>query len=219
MENVVQTWAKELKQVLGNNLVSVILYGSAARGEYVRARSDLNLMLVFKKLDLEHITKVGKLMRRKVRKQAPQLVFWTEEELNNAWDVFPLEFEDFMENHRCLLGEDPFKKRKVDKKRMRYQLEFELRSKLLTVRDTWLNSNRNKYALEMFLIKAGNSFDYLCRKADTVLGKKLVVPQDVFDKIKKLKKKEIRLKRGELRGLFHQLHETVESVIGQIDKA
>ena len=219
MENVVQTWITELKQALGNNLVSVILYGSAARGEYVRARSNLNLMLVFKKLDLEHITKVGKLMRRKVRKQMPQLVFWTEAELANAWDVFPLEFEDIMETHRCLLGVDPFKKRKVDKKRLRYQLEFELRSKLVAMRDTWLNSYRNNYALEMFLIKAGNSFDYLCRKADTVLGKKLDIPQGVFEKIKRLKKKEIRLKRGELQALFHQLHETVESVIGQIDKA
>lgn len=218
MENIV-AWAKELKQVLGTNLASVILYGSTVRGEYVRARSDLNLMLVFKKLDLEHITKVGKLMPRKVRKTLPQLVFWTEKELANAWDVFPLEFEDIMENHQCLLGKDPFKKRKVDKKRMRYQIEFELRSKLLTMRDTWLSSNRNKYALEMFLIKAGNSFGYLIRKADTVLGRKLIIPQDIFEKIKRLKKKEIRLKRGELQALFHQLHEAVESVIKKIDAA
>ena len=156
MENTVQGWAKELKQALGINLVSVILYGSAVRGEYVRARSDLNLMLVFKKLDLEHITKVGKLMRRKVRKTLPQLVFWTEKELANAWDVFPLEFEDIMTNHRCLVGKDPFTKRKVNKKHMRYQLEFELRSKLLNVRDSWLSLRRDKYALTMFLIKAGS---------------------------------------------------------------
>jgi len=219
MDEIVQAWAKGLKQELGNNLVSVILYGSAARGEYVRARSDLNLMLVFKKLDLEHITKVGKMMRRRVRKQAPQLVFWTEEELTNAWDVFPLEFEDIKENHRCLVGKDLFKKRRVDTKRMRYQLEFELRSKLLTVRDTWLSSNRDKYALEMFLVKAGTSFDYLIRKAEAVFGKKMVIPRDVFEKIKKLKKKEIRLKRGEIQGLFHQLHEQVESVIRKIDAA
>lgn len=219
MENIVQAWAKELKQELGNNLVSVILYGSAARGEYVRARSDLNLMLVFKKLDLEHITKVGKMMPRKVRKQAPQLVFWTETEIENAWDVFPLEFEDVQGNHRCLAGTDPFKKRNVDKKHMRYQLEFELRSKLLTVRDSWLNLRRDKYALEMFLIKAGNSFDYLIRKAEAVFGKKMVVSSDVFEMIKKGKNKEIRLKRGELQGLFHQLHEAVESVIRKIDAA
>jgi predicted nucleotidyltransferase len=218
MENIVR-WAKELQQELGTNLVSVILYGSMVRGEHVRSRSDLNLMLVFKKLDLEHITKVGKLMRRKVRKQAPQLVFWTEAELANAWDVFPLEFEDIRENHRCLLGKDPFKKRKVDKKRMRYQLEFEMRSKLLTVRDTWLSSNRDTYALEMFLVKAGNSFDYLIRKAEAVFAKKMAVPSDVFEKIKKVKNKEIRLKRGELQELFHQLHETVESVIRTIDAA
>jgi predicted nucleotidyltransferase len=218
MENIV-AWAKELKQVLGTNLASVILYGSTVRGEYVRARSDLNLMLIFKKLDLEHITKVGKLMRRKVRKTFPQLVFWTEKELANAWDVFPLEFEDIMENHRCLVGKDPFTKRKVDKKRIRYQLEFELRSKLINVRDSWLNLRRDKYALEMFLVKAGNSFDYLIRKAEVVFGKKMAITSDVFEKIKKVKNKEIRLKRGELQGLFHQLHEAVESAIRKIDAA
>ena len=218
MENIVE-WAKELKQELGTNLVSVILYGSAVRGEYVRARSDLNLMLVLKKLDLEHITKVGKLMRRKVRKALPQLVFWTEQELANAWDVFPLEFEDIMENHRCLVGTDPFTKRKVDKKRIRYQLEFELRSKLLTVRDSWLSLRGDKYALEMFLIKAGNSFDYLIRKAEAVFGKKMAIASNVFERIKQVKNKEIRLKRGELQALFHQLHEVVESAIKKIDAA
>lgn len=219
MEKLLQEWVKELKQELGNNLVSVILYGSAVRGEHVPSRSDVNLLLVFKKLDLKQITRAGELMHRKMRKQLPQLVFWTEEELEHAWDVFPLEFEDIKENHQCLVGKDSFGKRKVDKKRMRYQIEFELRSKLLNLRDTWLRSNRNKYALEMFLVKAGNSFDYLIRKAALVLGKKMAMPRDIVDKIKKVKKKEIRLKRGELHDLFHQLHESVESVISKIDAA
>src|SRR4030042_282389 len=219
MEKLLQDWVTGLKQELGNNLVSVILYGSAARGEHVAARSDLNLMLIFKKLDLEHISKVRQLMSRKVRRQLPQLVFWTEEELKHAWDVFPLEFEDIKENHQCLVGKDPFGKRKVDKKRLRYQIEFELRSKLLTMRDTWLRSNRDKYALEMFLVKAGTSFDYLIRKAALVLGKRMSLPRDIFEKIKKVKKKDIRLKRAELQALFHQLHETVESVIRKIDAA
>jgi predicted nucleotidyltransferase len=219
MENTVQAWAKELKQELGNNLVSVILYGSAVRGEHVRSSSDLNLMLIFKKIALEHVTKVGKLMPRKLRKSLLQLVFWTEEELKNAWYVFPLEFEDIKENNQLLVGKDLFSKRKVDKKRMRYQIEFELRSKLLNVRDAWLGSNRNKYALRTYLVKAGNSFDYLCRKAEAVFPKKMAIPSDIFETIKKVKKKEIRLKRGELQDLFHQLHETVESVIRKIDAA
>jgi predicted nucleotidyltransferase len=219
MEKLLQDWVKELKQELGNNLASVILYGSAVRGEHIRARSDLNLMLVFKKLDLRQITTIRKLTRRKMRRQLPQLVFWTEEELAHAWDVFPLEFEDIKENHQCLVGKDFFNKRRIDKKRMRYQIEFELRSKLLTMRDTWLRSYRDKYALEMFLVKAGTSFDYLIRKAALVLGKRMSLPRDIFEKIKKVKKKDIRLKRAELQELFHQLHETVESVIRKIDAA
>jgi predicted nucleotidyltransferase len=219
MEKLLQDWAKRLKQGLGNNLVSVIVYGSAVRGEHVPSRSDVNLMLVFKKIDLEHITKVGQLMPRMVRKQAPQLVFWTEEEIENAWDVFPLEFEDIKGNHRCLAGKDLFKKRRIDKKHMRYQIEFELRSKLLNLRDSWLGISRDKYALVTYLVKAGNSFDYLIRKANTVFGKKIVIPQDIFETIKKVKKKEIRLKRSELQHLFHQLHEAVESTLRKIDAA
>jgi predicted nucleotidyltransferase len=219
MEKLLQDWVKVLKRELGNNLVSVILYGSAARGEHVPARSDVNLMLVFKKLDLEHISKVRQLMSRKLRKQLPQLAFWTEEELAHAWDVFPLEFADIKENHRCLAGKDLFAKRKADKRRLRYQIEFELRSKLLHMRDTWLRSHKDRYALEMFLIKAGNSFDYLIRQAALVLGKKIAMPRDIFEKIKKVKKKELRLKRGELQELFHQLHKTVESAIRKIDAA
>jgi predicted nucleotidyltransferase len=219
VKKILQDWVKELKDELGNNLVSVILYGSAVRGEHVPVRSDVNLMLVFKKLDLKQITRVGALMRRKVRRQLPQLVFWTEEELERAWDVFPLEFEDIKENHQCLVGKDPFRKRSIDKKRMRYQIEFELRSKLLNLRDTWLNFSRDRYALEMFLVKAGNSFAYLIGKANTLLGKKMTIPQDIFVKIKKVKKKELRLKRTELQHLFHRLHEAVESAIKKIDQA
>jgi predicted nucleotidyltransferase len=218
MEKLLQDWVTGLKQELGNNLASVILYGSAVRGEHV-ARSDVNLMLVFKKLDLQQITTVRKLTSRKMRKQLPQLVFWTEEELDNAWDVFPLEFEDLRENHQCLVGKDLFSKRSIDKKRMRYQIEFELRSKLLAMRDTWLRSNRDRYALEMFLVKAGSSFEYLIRQANIFLGKKITIPHDIFVKIKKVKKRELRLKRTELQHLFHQLHETVESAIRKIDKA
>jgi hypothetical protein len=159
------------------------------------------------------------LMPRRIRKKLPRLVFWTEAEIRNAWDVFPLEFEDIKENHRCLAGRDPFSTRRVNKKQMRYQLEFELRSKLLTMRENWLAICRDRYALEQFLIKAGSSFDYLIRQANTFLGKKNVLPRDIFEKINKVKKKEIRLKRTELQALFHQLHETVEAVIGRIDAA
>ena len=62
-------------------------------------------MLVFKKIDLAQIAKINTLMPRRIRKKLPRLVFWTEEEIRNAWDVFPLEFEDIKENHRCLVGQ------------------------------------------------------------------------------------------------------------------
>src|SRR4030042_3121209 len=76
MKNEVQAWARNLKQVLGTNLTGVILYGSAARGDLVPGHSDLNLMLVFKKIDLGQIAKIKTLIPRRIRKKLPRLVFW-----------------------------------------------------------------------------------------------------------------------------------------------
>jgi predicted nucleotidyltransferase len=219
MKKEIQAWAKDLKQALGSNLTGVILYGSAVRGDHVSGRSDLNLMLVFKEIDLGQIAKINSLIPRRIRKKIPRLIFWTQEEIKNAWDVFPLEFSDIVTNHRCLAGTDPFKRRRIDTKRLRYQLEFELRAKLLKLREDWLAINRDTYAQERYLIKAGTSFDYLIGRAQAVLGKKAVAAPDLFARIKGLKKKEIRLKRAELQDLFFDLHETVEAVIGKIDAA
>jgi len=41
MENTVQAWVKELKQALGNNLVSVILYGCVVNTSAVVCRTNL----------------------------------------------------------------------------------------------------------------------------------------------------------------------------------
>lgn len=219
MEEMLASWARGLQEAFGDKLSSVILYGSAARGEYQRSRSDLNLILVFKELDLEDITRVRKMTPSGLRRKGVQPVFWTEAELANAWDVFPLEFMDIAENHRCLVGTDPFAGREVDKGEVRYQLEFELRSKLIALRDAWANIDRDRYALEQFLIKAGNSFAYLCRRAESLLGIRIEDPLDVFGRIRRLKKKELRLNRAQLQGLFSQLHDTVRSAIRSIDAA
>ena len=45
MENTVQAWVKELKQALGNNLVSVILYGCVVNTSAVVCRTNLTIWI------------------------------------------------------------------------------------------------------------------------------------------------------------------------------
>ena len=42
---------EQTRQALGTHLKSIVLYGSAARGDWERATSDLNLIIVVDRLD------------------------------------------------------------------------------------------------------------------------------------------------------------------------
>ncbi len=217
MEELLHAWLQELKQVLGDNLSGVILYGSAARDEYIAANSDLNIMLIFGNIDLEQLIKIGEITRKQLRRQLVHLIFWTEAELTNAWDVFPLEFEDITASHKCLYGKDPFLHRTVEKKHIRYQIEFELRSKLLRIRESWSRFSHDQAELKSLLLKAGTSLRYLINKANQTFFPETAIPLDLFDEIKKIKKNEMSLHADKLRELYHKLHELLEMTIRKID--
>jgi predicted nucleotidyltransferase len=219
MEKRLETWSQSLQAALGKDLLGIVLYGSAQRGEHVPGKSDLNLLLVFKQLDLRALAQVSRLTRKLLAKHAPQLVCWTAAELKSAWDVFPLEFGDIAANHRVLFGADLFKKSKADKKNLRFQLEFELRSKLLALRGAWLHLHADRRELEDFLIKAGGSFDYLCRRAQAVFKFKGEETGALFEKLRLLKRKQLRLKLPALQDLCTQMHAAVADTIQKIDAA
>ncbi len=62
------------------------------------------------------------------------VVFFTEEELADGKDVFSLEFLNIQNSYEMIYGKDVFKGLKFQKKNVRLQLEFELRSKLINLR-------------------------------------------------------------------------------------
>ena len=82
----------DLKATHGENLASVILYGSAAAGDFVAQPSDYNLLIALKEIR-------RKICGRRRRRCAngsdighPVPVYFTVRELKTAADVFPIEF-------------------------------------------------------------------------------------------------------------------------------
>ncbi len=57
-EKEVSELAEEIKTAAGANLVSFVLYGSAAGGEYHGGHSDLNLLGVFNRLDADALARL-----------------------------------------------------------------------------------------------------------------------------------------------------------------
>jgi hypothetical protein len=116
-------------------------------------------------------------------------------------------------------GADPFKKKQGDKKNLRFQLEFELRSKLLALRGTWLQVHADARALEAFLVKAGTSLAYLAGRAQSAFKLKGVESAPWAESVRALKRKQLRMQLPALQALYGQVHAAVETLIQKIDAA
>src|SRR5256886_16431302 len=98
----------DLRATHGDNLASVVLYGSAASGDFVQIESDYNLLIALNRITPEDLRQAQAPMREWQRLGHPLPVYFTVEELSDAADVFPIEFHQMANARIVLYGKDPF---------------------------------------------------------------------------------------------------------------
>jgi hypothetical protein len=129
---------KDLRATHGANLVSVVLYGSAAAGDHIELRSDYNLLITLNQITPEDLRLAQAPMREWQRLGHPLPVYFTAEELSDAADVFPIEFHQMANARVVLHGRDPFEMVTLSDANLRHQTEYELRSKLIQLRRMYI---------------------------------------------------------------------------------
>src|SRR5438105_2651626 len=128
----------DLRATHGDNLASVVLYGSAASGDFVQIESDYNLLIALYRITPEDLRLAQAPMREWQRLGHPLPVYFTTEELADAADVFPIEFHQMANARVVLSGRDPFEFIKLSDANLRHQTEYELRSKLIQLRRMYI---------------------------------------------------------------------------------
>jgi hypothetical protein len=123
----------QLRAALGNELQAVILYGSAAAGEHLPKKSDLNVLVLVQSLPAESLAKASAAVRAWVDADNPPPMVLTLDEWHGSADIYPMEYADILERHRVLFG-DLRTDVRVDPKHLRLQLEKEAMSALLQLR-------------------------------------------------------------------------------------
>lgn len=93
----------ETQLALGPNLISALVFGSAATGQ-LRATSDVNLMLVVKTFNPAEFTKLRESLRVARALVQLQVMFIQEDELPVAAHAFALKFSDILRRHKILYG-------------------------------------------------------------------------------------------------------------------
>lgn len=133
VSKVVDPFLAETDRVLGQ-AYSAVLYGSAARGDYIPGRSDINLMLVLDQLTPATLRSLshGFTTWRKSIGEPPLIL--SRPEWNRANDAFPIEITDMRLSYRVLRGSDPLEGVQIDLTDLRKALEREFRGKLLRLR-------------------------------------------------------------------------------------
>jgi len=168
---VVQALVGGLKEALGPRLRSVVLYGSAARGDYHRGTSDLNLILVLEALDPATLEAVGKPVRRFVGKGHPVPRLFSPSLIAESADTFPIEFLDIQASRVVVHGDDSFAGIAIDRGCLRLQCEREMDEKMMRLREGYVLGHDDARALRRLLSDSYPAFAALFRGGLHLLGK------------------------------------------------
>jgi hypothetical protein len=163
---------ERLQAAAGANVESFVLYGSAAGDDFNERYSDVNLLVVLRDTRgaaLDQVAPVVAWWTKKLHHRPP--LFITEQELRTSAGVFAIETLDIKANHRMLAGSDLLSSLEVPMNLHRVQLEHELRTLLLKLRQHYLLARGDDRELEHAVAKSASSIATLFRHALITLGR------------------------------------------------
>ena len=146
--------AAQLGEAIPQQLKCVVLYGSAAAGDFVPGASNYNLLLLIEPLTVTEQDAIGPTILAWSRAgHAPPLVF-TPDGLTSSMDAFPIELLDIQQSRRILWGPDLLAQLQVHPEYLRLQIERELTGKLLSLRGKYLLTEGKREAQTELMLRA-----------------------------------------------------------------
>jgi len=227
------TLVENLRAAHGDNLVSIVLYGSIAAGDHVERHSDHNLLIALQRIASEDLRLAQNAMRDWLKSGQPTPVYFTVEELSRAVDVFPIEFLQMEKARKVLYGRDPFEFVEISQENLRHQTEYELRTKLIQLRRLYIPASTSVEKLSALMSDSLASFAALFRavlilngheppvsKADSVRATVRLLKLDgsCFDQILELRSKRKTLTEEEADNVFSAYLSQIERVIEAVDR-
>jgi len=223
----------QLQTALGGGMRSVILYGSAAAGDYVGKRSNYNVLVVAERLGVKEMTALSKPSLAWQKAGNPPPLFFTLERLRKSADVFPIELMDMRDSRKVLYGEDVIGEVEIHPENLRLVLERELKSHLIRLRDAFIRTEGKPKRVADLLVESLSTTLVLFRAAlrlfeDPVPALKIAALEriavhlrfdhEIFEKVEAIK--EGRSREGDVDALllFERYLATIEVVVDAVDE-
>jgi hypothetical protein len=232
---------EQLKTSHGENLVSIVLYGSGAQPSANQRLDDShnaetgnkNILVVLDQITPAELRHAHGAAERWRAAGNPLPVYFTSAEIENSADVFPVEFIDLSHAHQVLAGRDPFENLKIPKRNLRHQLEYELRGKLLRLRALYIPASENTLRLARLMHDSLMTYAVLFRHVISMMGSNppadkrecaihlaqlLGLDTGVFNKIFNLASEDYLPLQAEVNDTFAAYLVQIEKVIDAVDR-
>jgi hypothetical protein len=222
----------DYQKVFGKDLVSLILYGSAAGGHYVKGKSDINLLVVVTQEGINRLESSFDIIKqwKKCRVAVPLIM--TKAFIESSLDCYPIEFLNMKNSHILIHGENVLEKLNFKPEDLRLQIEKELKGKLVLLRQAYLETEGGSRQLKQLIsrsltafISIFNALIYLKqgsapqKKRDTIkeVAKLFAVDAGVFLNCADIKEDVDKFSGEEVTDIFKKYLQEVEKICNIVD--
>jgi len=232
-EDIFDEFKDDYITIFGDDLVSVILYGSGARGEYIAKKSDINFLIVLNDNGMEHLNDSIDLVAKWEKRRVPVPLFLSEDYIKSSLDAFPLEFFNIRLAYSVAYGKDVLKDLNIEKGNLRLQCERELKAKLLLLRRSFLQANGEVRLLTGLVKQSFSAFisifnALLYLKGNEIPGEYLNIikemsenydiNRDLFQDLSQIKKEEKKFTKDEIKKIVWEYILEIKGLSKKVDQ-
>jgi len=145
-------------QAFGKDLVSLILYGSAAGGAYVKGKSDINILVVLTDEGINRLEDGFALVKNWKKRNVAVPLVMTKTFVQSSLDAYPIEFLNMKNNSVLIYGENVLESLVFKSEDLRLQIERELKGKILLLREGYLESEGSVRPIRQLISKSLTAF-------------------------------------------------------------
>jgi predicted nucleotidyltransferase len=171
IEKIIKQFSADIRKVFGDEVLSIILYGSAASEEFNPKKSDLNFLVILTPRGIDRIDQVQKMFSRWTKKRITLPLFLTKAYIQASMDTYPIEFFNMQCSYHVIHGEDVLKDLPFKKEDIRLQCEHELKGKLLQLRQAFILTKGHSRDLKILVSQSIVTFTSIFRALLFLRGK------------------------------------------------
>jgi len=157
-QEVFVSLTQDYLKIFGSDLVSLIVYGSAAAGSYVKGKSDINLLVVLTDAGINRLDAAfEKVKYWKTRKVTTPLVM-TKEFIETSLDSYPIEFLNMKNSHILVYGDNVLADIAFKPEDLRLQIEREIKGKIILLTQGYLETEGSARQLRQLIRNSFTAF-------------------------------------------------------------